>query len=184
MGTGRGSAVLGHCPNSVLGPVAIGGASGWTLVWLPWGPGAAPLCFCSREALLLVLVCWVCPRELELGAGIWRRGHPSQSGGPQNEQPSSSLAAEAASHGAPRTHFWLLGPPASWGVRAFGFSVPRHSPLLQAPGYMSLVTFRRGRALLSPVPAARAVGSKTGLGFRPRMCLRRGRVFNCYRFCS
>lgn len=94
-GTGRGLAVLGHCHNSVLGPVAIGGAPGWTLVLLLWGPGAAPFCFCSQAALLLILLCWVSPRELELGTGIWPCGHPSQTGGSQNEQPSCSLAVEA-----------------------------------------------------------------------------------------
>lgn len=152
------------------------------------GPGAAPLCFCSRGALLLICVLGVPKGTGAGGRYLASWAYLSNLGGLRTSSPPSAWpwrqAAATGSCGAPRTHFWLLGPPASQGVCAFGFSVPRQPPFLQAPGYASLATLPRGRALLLPVPAARAVGSKAGLRFRPRMCLRRGCVFSCYCFHS
>lgn len=90
----------------------------------------------------------------------------------------------------------------SWGAIAAGFGVlgvrkgtgagvqyltswatPSDCGSLNQQPFLDLATCPHPGSAL-PVPAARAVGSEAGLGFRPRMWLRRGHVFICYHFPS
>jgi len=137
-GHGRGLGGGWALPQLCAGSSAADGASGWTLVLLLWGPGPAPLCFCSWEGLQLALVSWDSPRDLELGTGVGPCGHPPQTGGLRM---SSS----------PPSRRWLQAPWGSWTcVRpsrracARGVPVPRQPPCLHAPCHTAP---RQGSAL-------------------------------------